>query len=54
MYLNKPRGFIGFIGKVSLLSPYKGENSFHIFDIEKTVVDIVYYRNKIGEIIPKP
>lgn len=23
-------------------------NSFHIFDIEKTVVDIVYYRNKIG------
>lgn len=25
-----------------------GENIFHIFDIEKTVVDIVYYRNKIG------
>ena len=25
-----------------------GENSFHIFDIEKTVVDIVYYRNKVG------
>ena len=25
-----------------------GENSFHIFDIEKTVVDIIYYRNKIG------
>ena len=25
-----------------------GENAFHIFDIEKTVVDIVYYRNKIG------
>ena len=25
-----------------------GENSFHIFDVEKTVVDIVYYRNKIG------
>lgn len=23
-------------------------NSFHIFDIEKTVVDIIYYRNKIG------
>ena len=25
-----------------------GENKFCIFDIEKTVVDIVYYRNKIG------
>lgn len=25
-----------------------GENVFHIFDIEKTVVDIIYYRNKIG------
>ena len=25
-----------------------GENNFHIFDIEKTVVDIIYYRNKIG------
>ena len=23
-------------------------NCFHIFDIEKTVVDIIYYRNKIG------
>ena len=23
-------------------------NSFHIFDIEKTVVDIVYHRNKVG------
>ena len=23
-------------------------NRFHIFDIEKTVVDVVYYRNKIG------
>lgn len=26
----------------------EGENSYHIFDIEKTVVDIVYYRNKTG------
>jgi len=26
----------------------EGENRFHIFDIEKTVVDIIYYRNKIG------
>ena len=25
-----------------------GDNCFHIFDIEKTVVAIVYYRNKIG------
>ena len=25
-----------------------GDNVFHIFDIEKTVVDIIYYRNKIG------
>lgn len=30
MYLNKPRGFIAFVRKVSLLSSYKGENSFHI------------------------
>jgi Predicted transcriptional regulator len=26
----------------------EGDNVFHIFDIEKTVVDIIYYRNKIG------
>ena len=26
----------------------EGDNSFHIFDIEKTVADIIYYRNKIG------
>ncbi len=26
----------------------EGENTFHIFDIEKTVVDIIYYRNKVG------
>lgn len=26
----------------------EGGNTFHIFDIEKTVVDIIYYRNKIG------
>lgn len=23
-------------------------DSFHVFDIEKTVVDIIYYRNKVG------
>lgn len=27
---------------------YEGDNCFHIFDIEKTVVDIIYYRNKVG------
>jgi hypothetical protein len=27
---------------------HEAENTFHIFDIEKTVVDIIYYRNKIG------
>jgi len=26
----------------------EGPNQFQIYDIEKTVVDIVYYRNKIG------
>ena len=26
----------------------EGRDSFRIFDIEKTVVDIIYYRNKIG------
>lgn len=26
----------------------EGANCFHIFDVEKTVVDIIYYRNKIG------
>lgn len=25
-----------------------GGNSFHIFDMEKTVVDVIYYRNKVG------
>jgi predicted transcriptional regulator of viral defense system len=26
----------------------EGNNCFHIFDVEKTVVDIIYYRNKMG------
>lgn len=26
----------------------EGDNYFHIFDVEKTVVDIIYYRNKVG------
>jgi predicted transcriptional regulator of viral defense system len=25
-----------------------GKNQFKIYDIEKTVIDIIYYRNKIG------
>lgn len=25
-----------------------GENQFRIFDVEKTVADIIYYRNKVG------
>ena len=33
---------------VGITEVYEGENVFHIFDIEKTVVDIIYYRNKIG------
>lgn len=27
---------------------HEGGNCFHIFDLEKTVVDVIYYRNKIG------
>ena len=26
----------------------EGHDSFRIFDIEKTVIDVIYYRNKIG------
>lgn len=26
----------------------EGSDSFRIFDIEKTVIDIIYYRNKVG------
>ena len=26
----------------------EGGDTFRIFDIEKTVVDVIYYRNKIG------
>lgn len=26
----------------------EGRNKFHIFNIEKTVVDVIYYRNKVG------
>ena len=33
---------------IGVTEVYEGENYFHIFDIEKTVVDIIYYRNKIG------
>ncbi len=33
---------------IGIVEVKDGNNHFHIFDIEKTVVDIVYYRNKIG------
>ena len=33
---------------IGVIEVKDGDNSFHIFDIEKTVVDIIYYRNKIG------
>ena len=34
--------------KLGIIEVKDEDNRFHIFDIEKTVVDIVYYRNKIG------
>ena len=34
--------------KFGISEIWEGDNVFHIFDIEKTVVDIIYYRNKIG------
>lgn len=34
--------------ETGVLELWTGENSFKIYDIEKTVVDIIYYRNKIG------
>ena len=33
---------------IGVIEVKDGDNCFHIFDIEKTVVDIIYYRNKIG------
>ena len=27
---------------------WEGKNNYHIYDIEKTVVDVVYYREKVG------
>lgn len=33
---------------IGVTEVHEGDNVFHIFDIEKTVVDIIYYRNKIG------
>ncbi|MBC3898896.1 hypothetical protein GH811_04620 [Acetobacterium malicum] len=34
--------------ETGILERWTGENRFKIYDIEKTVVDIIYYRNKIG------
>lgn len=35
-------------GDLGVTEVRDGDNCFHIFDIEKTAVDIIYYRNKIG------
>lgn len=34
--------------RIGVTEIQNGDNQFHIFDIEKTVVDIIYYRNKVG------
>lgn len=34
--------------KIGAWEIWNGENSIHIFSVEKTVVDIIYYWNKIG------
>lgn len=34
--------------ETGILDIKEGENEFRIYDIEKTVIDIIYYRNKVG------
>ena len=34
--------------ELGVITVKEGKNEFHIFDIEKTVVDIVFYREKVG------
>jgi hypothetical protein len=34
--------------KSGIITVTEGENSFQIYDIEKTVCDIIFYRNKLG------
>ena len=34
--------------ELGIVSVAEGENSFRIYDIEKTVADIVFYREKVG------
>lgn len=34
--------------EIGITKVQEGGNCFHIFDIEKTVADIIYYRNKVG------
>ena len=34
--------------KLGISSVKEGENGFKIYDIEKTVADVVYYREKVG------
>ena len=34
--------------ELGVITVKEGKNEFHIYDIEKTVVDIVFYREKVG------
>ena len=34
--------------ETGIVEIFEDENSFRIYDIEKTVIDIVFYRNKVG------
>jgi predicted transcriptional regulator of viral defense system len=40
--------FEGYRYNLGIEEIWNGENHFKIYDIEKTVIDIIYYRNKIG------
>lgn len=40
--------FTGDRYELGIVSVAEGENSFRIYDIEKTVADIVFYREKVG------
>ena len=37
-----------FSCRLTIVFRKEAENEFKIYDIEKTVIDIIYYRNKIG------
>lgn len=40
--------FTDYRFETGIQTVHEGENTFRIYDIEKTVVDIVYYREKVG------